>query len=142
MKPTDLFRLPPTRLPDLLARTDRAVARLAATEPSVACPHLAAIMRRGLCGVVCAEHPGAGILCPDCHVEHAERHTDAVEHTCDRCGDRVDVIRSVVGRASVSITTITTAGRVGRYQGPVVVIALGVCQPCAEAEGLPTLDAA
>lgn len=124
------------QLPELDARRNRAVRYLEASAPAIACPHLAATVAEGGRGVICAEHPAAGILCPDCAHAHTRRHPHDVEHLCDVCSTQAATLHSFIGTANVALATLTTAGRFAAYIGPVLVVALGACTPCATAAGL------
>ena len=86
--------------------------------------------------VWCESDSIAGVLCPPCAAEHTGRHSWEVEHHCDVCGQLADTMRSVLATADVATLTRTTAGRTSIYLGPVLVVALGPCVPCADAAGL------
>jgi hypothetical protein len=133
-----LFRLDPSVLPDVVARSHRAVGRLTAGTLPIVCQHVPAhVNTTGGGAVMCAEHPAAGIMCPACVVDHTARHPWETEHRCDVCGATAGTMRSVVGTENVSLLAQSTAGRVSLYVGPLLVVALGTCVSCADEAGLP-----
>jgi hypothetical protein len=134
-----LTRLDPSALPDVVDRAREAVGRLTASLLPIVCPHVSAhVNTTGGGAVMCAEHPGAGIMCPACLLEHSARHPWETEHRCDVCGATADSMRSIICTENVSLLVQSTAGRVSTYLGPLLVVALGTCVPCADAAGLPT----
>ncbi len=93
------------------------------------CSHLAAAVAAGLAGVICAEHPGAGIFCPDCAAAHADRHPR-----------EVDTVASIIGQRRLQVTTTTTAGWLALYAGPVLVVCLGRDGEEVEQEGAGVIE--
>ena len=101
-----------------LAKRPTACAHLATEEPSF----------------LCASHPAAGVLCWACMERHAGRHDDDAERTCDICGTVADVICGAPVTATLRVVARVPRGSDVLIDGPVAVIGLGACRPCAEGE--------
>jgi len=133
----DVVRLDPGHLPDLERMANASIERLVAQSPVVRCHHV-----EGINGaIVCAPHPAAGMMCPDCAEQHAQRHAHTLEHECDRCGQQGPTMHPILASNVVVVSTITTTGKPAIYAGPVVLVCLGVCTSCAAEVDLPTVVA-
>jgi hypothetical protein len=83
----------------------------------------------------CYMHPAAGVMCLTCAARHAEGHTEAEEHTCDRCGEHLDGADGdtwhMIGHRLSEVDALVSTGR-GRYVavGLVTVVGIGYCWSC------------
>lgn len=97
-----------------------------------ACRHVQvggpAINRGG--ALLCVDHPQQGVRCEPCHNEHPPKlHTDRSEHTCDRCGDVVEVIASAVFAVAGALK-VKVYRKPSRYvPGGLIVVGFGLCLP-------------
>jgi hypothetical protein len=132
----DLRHVSASALPAIDQLCDTAAGRLAATGPAIVCAHIAERAATGEAAVVCAQHPGAGLLCPACAEAHTGRHADEDEHRCDACGTVVAVLWPLIGQRTIAVPTLTTASAPGLYLGPVLIVSVGICRPCGVAAGL------
>ncbi|CAN5829468.1 hypothetical protein BH23ACT2_BH23ACT2_07310 [soil metagenome] len=131
------IRLPEGTLPALERRAAKVKARLEAQSPGL---HICSHIPDGAPALACAAHPAAGVMCPDCAIEHTGRHPHHVEHDCDICRAQGDDMRSIFATINATAVTASTDGRRHLLIGPVTVICLGVCLPCGVAAGLQAVE--
>ena len=110
---------------EVLELLHRARTELASTS-TLCCAHLGT----GRPALVCASHPGGGVRCPDCAIEHAHRHDPVDELTCDRCGQVAEAIHPIVLPLIASGARILSTKRTGVLYGIVSVIGVGLCERC------------
>lgn len=98
--------------------------------PHLACRHVV----DGEAGLVCVQHPGAGLACVRCIEGHIGRHDPASEMTCDECGAGVEAIHGLAIECKPRpVAVFDTRGRSARRCVPVYILGLGICAPCGAA---------
>ena len=98
--------------------------------PHLACRHVV----DGQAGLVCVQHPGAGLNCVDCIEGHINRHDPAGEMTCDECNLVVGAIHGVAIECKPRpMALFDTRGRSVRRCLPIYILGLGICAPCGTA---------
>ena len=114
-------------------RLPRCIARYAALEdftqgrPWGACKHVV----DGSSGVLCVEHPAAGVMCTQCTPHHVRRHGEEIEFRCDEFRSAVEAIHAlVVEAASARLVVQDTRGRRRPMLGRLWIIGCGVCPAC------------
>jgi len=82
----------------------------------------------------CAQHPAAGVLCRPCYRAHVQRHSRAVEFTCDECGAYADPIVGLIEILDPAPGTKVrdTRGWTRLLDVPVLLGGIGACHPCAQ----------
>lgn len=114
----------------LNAVVDATTAALRDARPLIACKHVISGERVLF---VCNEHPAAGVLCHRCSLRHVGRHSDDLEHTCDRCRNVVPSIHAAAGLAvAAGIRARDTSGRSRELVGEVVIGCIGFCAECTD----------
>jgi hypothetical protein len=118
-------------------RLPGCVAKYAALEnftngrPWAACRHVV----DGIAGMVCVEHPAAGVNCTQCSPHHLRRHSDKIEFGCDECRTVVEEIHGLIVEAdSARLMVQDTRGRRRQMLGRLWLIGAGVCPKCWESE--------
>jgi hypothetical protein len=95
--------------------------------PWSACKHVL----DGSAGLLCVEHPAAGVMCTQCTPHHLRRHGDEIEFGCDECRTVVQEIHALVVEAdSARLVVQDTMGRRRRMVGRLWLIGCGVCPSC------------
>ena len=99
--------------------------------PHLACRHVV----DGQAGLVCVQHPGAGLNCVDCIEGHITRHDPADEMRCDECGTDVGSIHGLAIECRPRpLAMFDTRGRSVRRCQPIFILGLGICPPCGAAK--------
>lgn len=120
---------------DIAGAFPMAWAKLAAlgtfAGPHLACRHVV----DGAVGLVCVQHPGAGLSCLACAERHIERHDPVAEMRCDECGIEVEAIHGLAIECKPRpVAVFDTRGRSVRRRLPIYVLGLGICPPCGPAK--------
>ncbi len=118
------------RFPRCWAIARAAAAALATEARPMCCRHA---VRPGRPDMLCAQHPGAGLMCARCIDRHARRHDQGTELTCDECGDlgvQGLLCAAIVMPAPAGLEVRDTSGR-HRFVGAFTVIGVGACRRCA-----------
>lgn len=121
----------PDEYPHLYALVGRVLVGLRAMVPD-ACPHLSV---NAPLAAVCVDEPNT-VMCIACIETHvADAHDQVWEHQCSECGS-VDLrgINPVMPTPTVGLP-VRVGGEVQVFIPPVMLIGLGVCNPCRLAVG-------
>jgi len=123
-----------TRYPAIAALAIRTADMAQGYPP--ACRHVLAGLPRHEGGPrICAQHPGAGLLCRACVREHMATHTDAEEHTCDECRLQVPTLSGAAFPLPVRSAWVRGLdGRRRKVPGPVLLGGIGLCGRCERRE--------
>lgn len=114
----------------MVATVDGARAQFRAGD-RYACKH---VLMGAAVAVLCAAHPGVGIMCPSCVARHADRHSPIPERTCDECGEVVDLIYAgAVPVTEEGLQIRDPRGHRRPFAGQLLVMAVGLCRPCLAA---------
>jgi hypothetical protein len=124
------------RWPSLTARVDQAHAASGHVLPAcrhvlaAGSPPLSPVLPFAIICAVCCDR----VCCKNCHNDHiGGAHTDAIEHTCDGCGDVVERITPVSMMVSLATRPVRVRGLDGRKRkvvAPLAVAGLGLCRRC------------
>lgn len=95
--------------------------------PWPACRHVV----DGAPGMVCVQHPAAGVMCTPCMPHHLRRHPPKAEFFCDECSTIVEETHGLaVEAASARLLVQDTRGRRRPMLGRLWLIGCGVCPRC------------
>jgi len=103
------------------------VSALTAETPPIGCAH---VMKGAPERVMCAPHPPAGVMCPECVLEHFAHHPGPPP-CCDLCG--AQNVPFGVGTFDVPLSTFTvmnTHGTMALLGGGVIATGIAACGTC------------